>query len=191
LDKQILAKLATQLSEKRLRHSLGVCQTAAVLAQQYGADPGKAHLAGLLHDCARELPKHQLLQMALGSGIVINEVERNEPLLLHAAVGAIVAGGDYGQEDQEVIGAIRWHTTGGARLSLLEQIVFLADFIEPGRSFTGVEQLRELAGKDLYGALLTAYDLTIEHLLQKKALIHPATVEGRNALLINKMHLPR
>ncbi len=180
----ILDRLAKQLSPKRLEHSRGVSHTAAELAARYGADVAKAELAGLLHDCARGMPNNLLLQAAAASGIVVNSVEQREPVLLHAPLGAVIAGRDYGVDDPEVLSAIRWHTTGGPVMALLDEIVFLADYIEPGRSFPGVDRLRELAAASLPEALLAAYDQTLRYLLSEGGLIHPATVEGRNALLV-------
>jgi predicted HD superfamily hydrolase involved in NAD metabolism len=178
--------LTKNLSAKRLQHSIGVSETAASLAKLYGANPTQARMAGLLHDCAREIPKNILLQIAESFDIVVNDVERREPMLLHAVVGAVIAHRDYYMEDPEVLRAITWHTTGGPVMSLLDDIIFLADFIEPGRTFPGVDQVRMLAKTDLSSALLASYDQTIEHLIRKKSLIHHATVEGRNALLCRK-----
>jgi predicted HD superfamily hydrolase involved in NAD metabolism len=184
VNDRILARLTKNLTPKRLKHSLGVSETAVALAGRFGADVAKARLAGLLHDCAREMPSNILLQTAEAFGIVVNDVEQREPMLLHAPVGAFIAIRDYGVDDPEVLRAITWHTTGGPVMSLLDNIIFLADFIEPGRSFPGVDKLRRSAEDSLQTALLAAYDQTLEYLIYKRGLIHPATVEGRNALLL-------
>ncbi len=184
MTEKLLEQLTKVLSPKRLAHSKGVSETAASLAARYGADIGKARLAGLLHDCARGMPSNILLQVAGASGIVVNDVEQREPMLLHAPVGAVIARRDYGVDDPEVLAAIRWHTTGGPAMTLLDEIIFLADYIEPTRSFPGVDRLRALAEESLPAALLAAYDQTLNHLLAERWLIHPATVEGRNALLV-------
>lgn len=180
---EIVEKLAKTLSPKRLRHSLGVSATAAELAERHGADPAKARLAGLLHDCARGMPSNLLLQKAEAFAIVLNDVELREPALLHAPVGAKLAGTEYGIDDPEILSAIRWHTTGGPAMGLLDEIIFLADYIEPGRDFAGVDKPRSLALTDLDAALLAVYDQTLIHLVEKRGLIHPATIEGRNSLL--------
>lgn len=184
MDNLILAKLKQHLSPKRLSHSLGVSETAARLAGRYGADVDKARLAGLLHDCARDMSNNLLLQTAEASAIVLRDVERRTPMLLHAPVGAIVAQQDYGVTDPEVLSAIRWHTTGGPEMALLDYIVFFADYIEPERSFPGVEKLRALADQGLEEAVLAAYDQTLGYLMAERALIHSDTIEGRNALLL-------
>lgn len=179
----ILAKLQKNLSPKRLKHSLGVSETAVELALLYGADPAKARLAGLLHDCARNMPNNILLKRAETSGILVNDIERRHPVLLHAPVGAIVARQEYGVDDPEILSAIRWHTTGGPDIALLDHIVFLADYIEPGRAFDGVEKLRTLARQSFSEALLAAYDATIGYIIAERGLLHISTVEGRNAIL--------
>lgn len=187
MAEKMFDKLKNQLSPKRLAHSFGVSATAGELAARYGADVAKAKQAGLLHDCARGMSNNLLLQAAAASGIVVLGVERQEPVLLHAPIGAVIARRDYGVDDPEVLTAIRWHTTGGPDMSLLDEIVFLADYIEPGRSFPGVDKLRALAAASLQEALLAAYNQTLGFLIAEGGLIHPATVEGRNALLMKMM----
>ena len=183
---EIYAKLEKSLSAKRLKHSVGVSETAVALAEHYGADIEKARLAGLLHDCAREMTSNILLKIAEVSGIVLNNIEKCQIALLHAPVGAIVASRDYGIDDEEICQAISRHTVGGPELELLDKIIFLADFIEPGRDFPGVDKMRVLAWTYLSDAVLAAYDNTILYLISNHGLIHPAAVNGRNALLMQK-----
>ncbi|MBP2653304.1 MAG: putative superfamily hydrolase [Firmicutes bacterium] len=182
----IYAKLGKSLSAKRLKHSVGVSETAVALAGCYGADIEKARLAGLLHDCAREMTSNILLKIAENSGIVLNDIEKCQPVLLHAPVGAIVARRDYGIEDDGICQAISRHTVGGIEMELLDKIIFLADFIEPGRDFPGVGKLRDLAWSDLSDAVLAAYDNTILYLISNQGLIHQDALNGRNALLMQK-----
>lgn len=183
--KQIREKLARNLSKKRFKHSVGVSNTAEELARRYQCSPKKAKLAGLLHDCARELTSNLLLSTAEGFGIVVGDIERHQTVLLHARVGAKLAEADYGVTDGEISRAIALHTTGGPGMTLLDKIVFLADVIEPGRSFPGVEAIRLLAEQDLDKALLAAYNQTIVSLAGNNSLIHPDTIIGRNELLLN------
>lgn len=183
LLKKVQIQLESKLSSKRLAHSRGVSETAARLAVRYGTDPAKATLAGLLHDCAREIPNNLLLKLADSFGILISNVEAASPFLLHGPVGACLARSEYGLTDQMIIDAIQWHTTGRAGMSLLEKIIFLADYIEPNRSYPGVEHLRSIADLDLDKAVLAGYNQTLKYLLSRGELIHVATVEGRNDLL--------
>lgn len=185
MDYEVIEKtLAQRLSAKRYKHSMGVSKTAVSLAERFGGDVNKARIAGILHDCAREVPRNILLQRAEAFGIVVGEVEQQEPVLLHAPVGAELARREYGIKDADICRAIVWHTVGGPEMTLLDIIIYLADFIEPGRSFPGVDKLRLLAEKDLDAALLAAYDQTLQYIVEKGGLIHPATVAGRNSLLI-------
>ena len=178
-------RLRQHLSPKRMAHSLGVSMTSYELALQYGADPAKARIAGLLHDCARELSSKTLLQLAADFGILVTDVDKANPSLLHAPVGAYVASREYSIRDEDILQAIYWHTTGKAGMTLLEKIIFIADYIEPGRHFPGVDTLRKLANHDLDQAVLTGYDLTLRHIIDQGGLIHTASVEGRNFMLLN------
>ena len=181
---EIAIKLAQRLTGKRFKHSVGVSETAAVLAKQFGGDVAKSQLAGILHDCAREIPKSLLLQRAVAFGIVVDDVECYEPVLLHAPLGAKLAQIEYGIEDEDVCRAIALHTTGAPEMTLLDKIIYVADCIEPGRSFPGVDKLRHLSKTNLEIALLAAYNHTLQYIIDEGGLIHPATVNGRNSLLI-------
>lgn len=181
---KILKMLTVRLTPKRLSHSLGVSETAWKLAVKYGADPEKARIAGLVHDCARELPNNILLQKAQSFDIVISDVEMANPSLLHAPVGAQLAKADFGIEDEQILQAVKLHTTGAPAMTVLDKIVFLADYIEPNRSFPGVDKLRETAESSLDHAVLAAYDQTLQFIIAQGGLIHIASVEGRNSMLM-------
>lgn len=176
-------KLSHTLSAKRLKHSEGVSQSAAELAKRFGEDVEQAKLAGLLHDCARGLSSNNLLQMADAFAIVVQDVERCQPVLLHAPVGAYLAQHEYGVTDPQMLKAIARHTTGGRDMTTLEKIIYLADCIEPGRDFPGIDELRRLAAADLNAAMLAAFDQSLCYVIERGLLIHPATIEGRNFLL--------
>jgi predicted HD superfamily hydrolase involved in NAD metabolism len=154
------------------------------LARRWGADIEKARIAGLVHDCGKSPSRNILLKRVLEFGIVMDEIEEAEPQLLHGHVSAELALREFGIDDQEVLASIRYHTTGRVSMSLLEKIIYLADYIEPGRDFPGVDELRELAGQDLDMAVLRAMDLTLIHVIQRGLLIHPRTVAARNWLML-------
>lgn len=177
-------KISLTLSPKRMSHSIGVSKAADDLALRYGADPVKARIAGLLHDCARELPSNTLLQYAKSFGILVTDVEQANPALLHGSVGAYLAHREYGVSDEEILGSIYWHTTGRSCMTVLEKIIFLADYIEENRHFPGVELLRRLAKTDLNKAVLAGYDMTLRHVIDQGGIIHTASIEGRNYLLL-------
>lgn len=154
------------------------------MARRFGVDERAAYTAGLLHDVAKALSPEALLKAAEGSGIVVDEIERRSPGLLHGPVAAVWAQRELAITDQAILDAIRYHTTGRAGMSPLEMIIYTADLIEPGRRYPGVEALRELAGTDLAAACRAGLDQTLRYCLDRGWLIHPRSLEARNALLL-------
>lgn len=171
------------LSPQRYEHSLGVRDTAVKLALRFGADPGKAELAGLLHDCAKNIPAEEALVLCERLGIELDEAERLNPALIHAPLGAELAQTEFGIHDEEIKNAIRYHTVGRAGMSLLEKVIYLADMIEPGRSFEGVEALRKAVEVSLDKALYEALKQSILHNAARGRIIHTGTVDAYNDLL--------
>lgn len=182
--KDIQKDLQEILSPKRFRHSRGVAETARHLAEKYGADPQKAYVAGWVHDCAKELPLSEMQGIVKKAGLKTDAYLLSSRALLHGPAGSVLAASRYGIEDPEIRSAVYYHTTGRPSMTLLEQIIFLADYIEPSRDFPGVNALRKLAEEDLGQALLAAYDSTISHLLDQKAYIYDLTFLGRNDLVL-------
>jgi len=176
----IREKLASQLSEKRFRHSIGVADTAAEMARRYGADEEKIYLAGLLHDCGKSYKGDAAREFVKKIGYEPDEIEWIQPGLLHGVIGEHIARHEYGIEDPEILSAVRWHITGRAGMSLIEKIIYIADYIEPGRSFTGVEAMREEAFRDLDRCIVLCADSTIRYVIENGYLLHPRTVETRN-----------
>ena len=147
---QITDHLSSLLKPARFTHTLGVATTAKAMAERFGVNPNKAYMAGILHDCAKYLSEQELLDLCRRKQIPITETEREAPYLLHAKAGAYFAEHRYHITDEEILSAIRWHTTGKPDMSRLEQIIFCADYIEPGRTRQpDLEFLRKLSGKDL------------------------------------------
>ena len=178
--------LKNSLSSKRFHHSAGVAQTAAHLAEKYGADREKAYLAGWVHDCAKEMTLPKMQELAKKGGITGDIPLLSSRALLHGPAGSILIETKYGIKDEEIKSAVYYHTTGHINMTLLEKIIFLADYIEPSRDFPGVNTLRHLAEKNLDEALLAAYDSTISHLLEQKAYIYNLTFMGRNDLILKR-----
>lgn len=176
-------QVKARLDEHRFRHTLGVVETSVQLAGRFGADPVKARAAALLHDVAKGYDRERLLKEAFEFGIVLSDIERRAPALIHAPLGAEVARREFGVDDPGVLAAIKYHTTGRAGMSRLERVVFLADYIEPGRVHPGVERVREAARDDLDRAVLLALDQTIVYLVDRGALIAPDAIAARNDLL--------
>ena len=177
---KISKKLMKELDEDRYRHTQGVMYTSAALAMRYGADLKKALLAGLLHDCAKCIPGHTKIRMCEKYNLEISEIERKNPSLLHAKLGAYLAKDKYDIEDEEILMAIRSHTTGRPGMSLLEKIVYIADMIEPDRDYPGVEEFRKTAAKDLDQAMFDILNDNLRHLIEKKAFIAIDSLKARN-----------
>ena len=164
-------------------HSQGVEESASKLALRYGVDAKKASLAGLLHDYGKIYSHPVLYQIALEHDLG-DEFCLKEPALLHAPVGAWLLKQELGIEDEEILGAIRVHTTGAAGISCLAKIVYLADCIEPGRDYPGVDDLRKISGVDLDKAVFVALERTIRRVLDRKKILHPDSVLFRNSLIL-------
>ncbi len=183
---RILDKLRKILTPKRFEHSLGVMETGKELAQNYGCDVEKAKLAGLLHDCAKDIEKHQMLQLCDDFGIVLDEISKKESQLIHGPVGAELARYTFGIQDEEILDAIRYHTVGKEDMTLLTKIIYVADCIEPGRSFSGVSEIREMAFSDIDLAVIKSIDSTIKRVLYRGRLIHPLTIKARNYIILEQ-----
>ncbi len=147
---EIQKELKKEMKPSRYKHTMGVVETAEKLAGIYGYDTEKARLAALLHDCAKSVPDNQKFSMCREYGIRISDAEKKNPALLHAKCGALVAEYKYGISDEEILHAIRVHTTGCIRMNLLDKIIFVSDYIEPGRDKAPrLQELRSLAEKNL------------------------------------------
>lgn len=169
---EIRDQLKIRLKETRYRHCLGVEEVSCDLAYIYGYDPMKASIAGLLHDCAKCLTDEELLMECDGYMVPVKEVELRSPQLLHAKVSAVYAKHDYGVEDDEVLNAIAYHCTGRPAMSLLEKIVFTADYIEPyRRDLPNIDEIRRTAYQDLDRAVCMVLYNTLEYLQNKGATI--------------------
>ncbi len=161
----IKRSLEKRQEPERFEHTLGVSYIAAALAMRYGYDIKKAQLAGLLHDCAKHYSDERILQSCEKYNISMTDVERENPFLLHAKLGAFLAMHKYHVEDKEIIGAILVHTTGKPDMNLLDKILYVADYIEPGRhKAANLTEIRALAFSDLDEALRRILEQTIAYL---------------------------
>lgn len=165
------------LSDKRYDHTIRVTDTARKLARVHGLDEERARLAALLHDAARERSAEEFLRLADEWDVAIGEPERESPNLLHGPVAAELARRELGVEDEEVLEAIRVHTTGAPEMGPLALAVYVADKIEPGRDYPSVERLRRLAAEDLRAAATEALRRAISHNDERGRSTHPASHE--------------
>ncbi len=162
---RIRKKIKKHMNVKRYQHTLGVEYTAVALAMRYRSDLQRAALAGLLHDCAKCLEEKEILRECDKYHIAYNNTEKKQPYLLHAKLGACYAQKKYGIADKEIGTAIRYHTTGRAGMSLLEEIIFTADYIEPNRRMLDMlPAIRQMAFVDLREAIYMILRETIDYL---------------------------
>lgn len=181
--------LESRLSAKSCSHCLRTRDTAVALAKRFGVDEQRAAEAALLHDYAKDLSGLELLRLSEKMGLAVIWVEERNPYLLHARLGAALAEKELGISDPAVLGAIRKHTYGDPFMSDLDKVVYLADVIEPGRKFAGLEEIRELAATDLKRAFKAAYLKQILFVFSKGAFVHPTSVDVWNRLLETENNL--
>ena len=175
---EITEKLKKKQSGHRFEHTMGVRYTAICLAMRYQEDLEKASYAGLLHDCAKHMSPEKLLKKAIDKGLPVSESEKRHPFLLHGKVGAMIAGNKYGVEDDDILNAITYHTTGRPGMSVLEKIIFVADYIEPGRNQApDLDKIRQLAFIDLDEAVRVILRQTLDYLKTCGGEIDPTTEE--------------
>lgn len=164
--KKLRKEMEKELTAKRYEHTLCVAYTAAALAMVHGADTDSAMVAGMLHDCAKCLSVKKLISICEKNNLPISEVEMQNPAaLLHAKAGSFLAQNKYGIDDPDILNAIRYHTTGRPNMSRLEKILYIADYIEPGRKHaSNLGQIRRAAFQDLDGALFKILEDTLSYL---------------------------
>ena len=179
--KNLTTRMQELLPEKRFAHSLGVQETAIKLAKHWGADENKASIAGLVHDCCKMLTLEEGKAIADKYNLVLDEISRNSRGLMHAPLGAAYAQHEFGIDDEEVLCAIRYHTTGKPDMTVLEKIIYVADYIEPTRKdYPWLEPLRVLAYENLNAAVLYGLDVSIAYVEDRNEPVDIITVEARN-----------
>ena len=166
-----------RLSAKRYGHTLRVANAAENLARVHGLDRGRARLAALLHDAAREMPSEEFLGLADSWNLPVGQPERESPKLLHGPVAAELARRELGVEDGEVLDAIREHTTGRPEMGPLSLVLYVADKVEPARDYPSVGRLRRLSREDLRGAAAESLRQSIAHNEERGRPTHPASIE--------------
>lgn len=170
--------MSKALEEKRYEHTLGVAYTAAALAMRYGQDVRKAQTAGLLHDCAKNLTNEKRVEICRKNNIPVNAAEEKNPFLLHAKVGSYLARKKYGITDPEILDSITYHTTGRPAMTEMDKIIYIADYIEPGRSQAPrLPEVRRLAFTDLDECLFCILRDTLDYLSASKMEIDEATLQ--------------
>lgn len=177
--------LKERLSPYRLHHSLEVAKSAEQLAEKYGYDAQKAYLMGLLHDITKEADAEETFSIAEKYSIFMTQLEKDNKKLWHAITGAGYIKNELGIDDDEILTAVRYHTTGRMGMSLGEKILFIADFISSDRTYDGVESMRQKAQISLETAMLEGIEFTITELVEKHAPVHPDTFNAYNDIIVN------
>lgn len=181
--KKIIREL---MGDYRYEHSVNVADEAVTLAELYGGDVKKAYTAGILHDVTKELPNDKQLQIINDGGIILDDVQKQAPKLWHAISGSVYIQTELDITDSDIINAIRYHTTGRANMSLLEKIIYIADYTAKGRDYNGVEVMRELSRKSLEDAMIFSYQFTINKLSSLESAIHPDEIYGYNDIVLKR-----
>jgi nicotinate-nucleotide adenylyltransferase len=180
-DADLRAVSYSMIRAKRIAHVQGTEEEAVRLARRWGAEEGHARRAAILHDCTKYLELDEQLALCAKYGVELDDMERGAVKLLHSKTGAALARYVF-HEPEEVWQAIFWHTTGKGDMTLLEKILYIADYMEPTRDFPGVERLRELAYTDLDGAVALGAQMSVDEMTQRGSPIHPNTLAARDFL---------
>ena len=169
-------KLAKYLDQERYDHTMGVMYTAAAMAMRYDADLEMALVAGLLHDCAKCIPAAKKIELCESNNIYISDAERQNPGLLHSKLGAFIAKTKYDIDDEAILDSITYHTTGRPAMTLLDKIVYIADFIEPNRNEApNLARMRKLAFEDIDKCLYEMLEDSLAYLKTRSFVIDPMT----------------
>lgn len=178
---ELLGKISQAMSKKRFEHILRVEQTALMLAKKHDADLEKTSIAALLHDFAKESPDQSMQDIVISENLDLELLTYGNPIW-HGPTGAILANKMFDVEDQEILDAIAYHTSGAKpEDSLVQKIIFVADYIEPERDFSGVDTARQIAEESIDEAVFYELTHTLKYLLKKEVLIYPRTLANYNA----------
>jgi predicted HD superfamily hydrolase involved in NAD metabolism len=181
---EALEAVRERLGERGADHCVRVSATAVALAEAYGVDVDLARLAGLLHDWDRDRPRGELVELARGEGIDVTPTDEAVPYLLHARTGAAGVARAFPALPAEVVQAIARHTVGAPEMTDLDRVVYLADMLEPARTYRGVDKLRQAVGEVSLSELFAlGYRVSVMHLLRTRRRIHPETVAVWNSLV--------
>lgn len=183
LNDEFLKIVKENLSEKRFIHCANVSKEALKLAKRYGCDPQKAEIAGFLHDITKEFTRKEHLEIISKSDIKLTFAEEKSPKLLHAVSGYIYANSKLKIDDEEILNAIRYHTSGRANMSTLEKVVFVADFISEDRKYKTLGRIKYLASLSLDAAALCGIEYTVKSLIEKRSIVDPRGIEAYNSIL--------
>ena len=177
------AIVKNKLSKKRYEHSVRVAETAVKLAAAHGQDQHKAELAGLLHDYCKEMPKEEIVKICVDGDLLTSEYDLLMPQILHGPAASIALKDEGIVQDTQILQAIRFHTTGYPHMDTLAKIIFIADYIEPGRSTPNIDDLMGIALKNIDACVVEIIDGTSKYLIGEHRLIHEDMIKLRNEII--------
>ena len=177
--------IKSRMSDYRYTHSVNVSKEAVRLAKKYGADTEKAAVAGILHDITKETHKEEQWQIMTDGGIILDNVQEKSTKLWHGISGSVYIRDILKITDEDILNAVRYHTTGRAGMSLLEKIIFIADFTSAERDYNGIKTMRKKAGKSLEKAMLYGLQFILKDLSKRAMIIHPDALACYNEIVIN------
>ena len=181
------ALIKTKMGDKRYIHSVNMAKQAVHLAEKYGADIEKAQIAGILHDITKEMPIDEQLQLMKKSGIILTDLQMLSPKLWHSISGACYIKNILGIEDEDIFNAVRYHTTGRANMSLLEKVIFIADFTGEERDYPGADEMKAAAEESLEKAMEIGITFSITDLIERRLAVATDSLDAYNEIVINKI----
>ncbi|MBR0542269.1 MAG: bis(5'-nucleosyl)-tetraphosphatase (symmetrical) YqeK [Clostridia bacterium] len=185
-NKEFVEEIKKKLSEYRFYHSLNVADEAKRLALKYGADPEKAYTAGLVHDIMKDTPKNEQLKLFEKYNIKLTPVELESPKTWHAMSGEAYLRNELNVTDEEILKAVRYHTTARAGMSLLEKVLYIADYTSAERNYDDVDVMREKADRSLEEAMLYGLQFTINEMVTEGRAVHPDSIHAYNEVAISE-----
>lgn len=181
---EFISEIKKRLSPYRIIHSLNVAEEAKKLAEKYGANPDKAYTAGLVHDIMKDTPDNEQLELLYKHGYQLSETELKSPKTRHAVSGEAFLKYEFKVDDEEILTAVRYHTTARAGMSLLEKVLYIADYISADRDYPDVDVMREKSYRSLEEAMLYGLQFTIMEMVEKGLPIHEDSILAYNEVAI-------
>ena len=188
LEEQINADIKERLSEHRYKHSIGVMKKAEELAKFYGLDTKKARLIGLAHDIAKQMTSSEIKEYLSKYDVKLDEIEKSNGELIHAKIGADICRRKY-NFDEQMVNAVKYHTTGNPNMDMMAKIIFMADKIEENRDYDDVEERRQLTLENIDMAIIETINYTTKDSIDRGKIIHTDSINTRNYLLKNNLKI--
>lgn len=184
-NEEFINLIKEKLQEARFIHSMNVASCSKKLAKKYGCDEEKAYTAGLLHDVMKNASDDEQLSIIDKAGMKLTDCEKANKKLWHAVAGTAFIKKELNVKDEDIINAVRYHTTARKNMSTLEKVIYVADFISDDRNYPGVEEVREAAEISLEKAMMIGLEFCIHEIVERKQILHPDSVDAYNEIVIS------